>query len=376
MDYFRTRSKNSQYDLKTLYSSFPQAQFETYKKEILEAFERVCTQGPYILGPEVEAFEKEFAEYHKSAYCIGVGSGTDALALALKSYGIGKDDEVITVSHTALATAVAIIIAGATPVLVDIEPEYFTIDPYKIEEAITKKTKAIIPVHLYGQPCDMDPILKIAQHYNLKVIEDCAQAHGALYKGKKVGTFGDAGCFSFYPTKNLGAIGDAGGIITNDLLLKERLVRIRQYGWDKNRIGQEIGVVSRLDELQAALLRIKLPYLDRDNAQRKTIAQFYKEHFLSNTILHPLVRFESEHVFHLYVILAQDRVNLKKELADYGVEAGIHYQYPVHMHPGYISSIKIPKKGLPVTEAIVKKILTLPLYPELLKEYKKGELHV
>ena len=371
MDCFRSRSKNSEHSLKPLYSSFPQAQFESYKVEILEAIERVCVNGPYILGPEVEAFEKEFADYHASNYCIGVGSGTDALALTLKAYDISQEDEVITVSHTALATAAAIIIAGATPVLVDIEPDYFTIDPQKIEEAITSKTKAIIPVHLYGQPCDMDPILEIAKKYQLKVIEDCAQAHGALYKEKKVGTLGDAGCFSFYPTKNLGAIGDAGGIITNDLELKDRLFRIRQYGWDSHRVGQELGIVSRLDELQAAILRIKLRHLDEDNARRKAVAAHYRKHFLLDDVFHPLIRPQSEHVFHLYVVLAKNRVALQKELSQYGVVAGIHYQYPVHMHPGYALKIKVSRDGLPITENIVNRILTLPLYPELLKELEK-----
>jgi dTDP-4-amino-4,6-dideoxygalactose transaminase len=315
------------------------------------------------LGPEVEAFEAEFASFNTTKFCVGVGSGTDALALTLKAFGVEPGDEVITVSHTALATAAAIIMTGATPVLVDIEENYFTMDPLKIEGAITPKTKAIIPVHLYGQPCDMDAIMAIAKNHNLIVIEDCAQAHGATYKGKRVGSMGDAGCFSFYPTKNLGAIGDGGGVVTNNKEIADRLKRVRQYGWDQNRVGQEIGVVSRLNELQAAILRVKLRHLDEDNARRQKVAKEYASHFDKGD--HPAVRPECTHVYHLYVIQSNVRDSLKEELAEQGIEAGIHYTHPVHYHPGYQDKIRIPKKELPVTEKVIKKILSLPIYPEL-----------
>jgi dTDP-4-amino-4,6-dideoxygalactose transaminase len=347
-----------------IYCGFPPAQFARYEKEILNAIERVCKKGPYILGPEVSAFEEEFASYHGIKHCVGVGSGTDALALTLKGFNIGKGDEVITVSHTALATAAAIVMAGATPVLIDIEEDYYTIDPAQIEAAITPNTKAIMPVHLYGQPCAMDPIMQIAQKYNLKVIEDCAQAHGATYKGKKVGTIGHAGCFSFYPTKNLGAIGDGGGIITNDAILADSIKRMRQYGWDCNRVSQEPGVVSRLDELQAAILRIKLRHLDEDNHKRQEIARKYSD-LINCSLKLPVVRSECGHVFHLFVVRSLERDTLKTKLAEFNIEAGIHYSHPVHYHPGYTDKIRISDKGLPVTDKIVKEILSLPIYAEL-----------
>lgn len=351
--------------LPKVFCSNPQAQFQSYQQEILDAVTRVCEKGPYVLGPEVEAFESEFAAYHNVKYCIGVGSGTDALALTMRAFAIGPGDEVITVSHTALATAAAIVMAGATPVLVDIEEDYYTIDPAKIAAAITPKTKAIIPVHLYGQSCDMDAIMAIAKKHKLRVIEDCAQAHGAIYQGSKVGTIGDAGCFSFYPTKNLGAIGDGGGVITNNTQISDRLRRLRQYGWDHSRVSQEPGVVSRLDELQAAILRIKLRHLDSDNLKRQELARQYKVLLGESELLLPLERSDCQHVYHLYVVRSDDRDALKSRLAQNGVEAGIHYTHPVHMHPGYTDKIRISVGGLGVTEKIVKEILTLPIYPEL-----------
>ncbi len=347
-----------------IYCSNPVAQFYSYKDEIAAAIQRVCDQGPYILGSEVEAFESEFATYHDIKYCVGVGSGTDALALTLKAFDIGSGDEVITVSHTALATTAAIVIAGATSVLVDIEEDFYTLDPSKIEAAITPKTKAIIPVHIYGQPCDMDAIMAIAQKHNLIVIEDCAQAHGAEYKGRKVGTIGDAGCFSFYPTKNLGAIGDGGGVITNISDVNSRLRRLRQYGWDEHRISQEPGIVSRLDELQAAILRVKLKHLDQDNNRRRLISEAYSKLLAGSDLVIPAERPECKHVYHLYVARSKNREQLKDKLSENNVEAGIHYTHPVHMHPGYQDKIRISADGLCVTEQIIQDILTLPVYPE------------
>ncbi|KAB8028012.1 DegT/DnrJ/EryC1/StrS family aminotransferase [Fluviispira multicolorata] len=347
-----------------IFCSNPQAQFSSYREEILEAILKVCEKGTYILGEEVEGFESEFATYHNTKFCIGVGSGTDALTLTLKAFDIGAGDEVITVSHTALATSAAVLLAGATPVLIDIEENYYTLDPYKIEAAITSRTKAIIPVHLYGQPCDMDPILEIAKKNNLLVIEDCSQAHGATFKGRKVGTLGDAGCFSFYPTKNLGALGDAGGIITDNEHLQMRIKQIRQYGWNSKRISQEPGCVSRLDELQAAVLRVKLKHLDSNNAKRNSIAQEYEMKLNKSHLILPKIRLECEHAFHLYVVRSQKRELLKYDLAEIGIETGIHYAYPVHRHPGYCDKIRISQEGLERTEKIVQEILTLPIYPE------------
>ncbi|MGD0466159.1 MAG: DegT/DnrJ/EryC1/StrS family aminotransferase [Gammaproteobacteria bacterium] len=350
--------------LSKIYFSNPIAQFQNYKQEIIEAITRVCGKGPYILGTEVEAFESEFAGYHNVNYCVGVGSGTDALALTIKAFDIGPGDEIITVSHTALATVAAIVIAGAVPVLVDIEEDYYTIDPAKITAEITSKTKAIIPVHLYGQSCDMDAIMIIAKKHNLKVIEDCAQAHGAMYKGNKVGTIGDAGCFSFYPTKNLGAIGDGGGVITNNKDLYERLRRIRQYGWDQNRVSQEPGVISRLDELQAAVLKVKLRYLDSDNQKRRDIVEQYNFFLNQSSLVLPKERDNSKHVYHLYVVRSHERNLLKNQLSELGIEVGIHYMYPAHMHPGYSDKIRISIDGLYTTDQIIKEILTFPIYPE------------
>ncbi len=351
--------------LPKIYCSYPKAQFQSYRDEIMQAMERVCENGFYVLGNEVEAFESEFADYHGVSHCVGVGSGTDALALTLKAFDIGPGDEVITVSHTALATVAAIVMTGATPVLIDIEPAFYTLNPNKIAAAITPATKAILPVHLYGQPCDMDPIVSIAKQHRLWIIEDCAQAHGATYKGKKVGTMGDAGCFSFYPTKNLGAIGDGGGIITDNDNVFERLKRIRQYGWDGQRVSQETGTVSRLDELQAAILRIKLRHLDQDNEKRRRLAHQYQDILGNFEVQFPKEREKSRHVYHLFVIETDRRDILKSQLSVCGVEAGIHYTHPVHLHPGYLSKIRICSNGLKVTESVVAKILSLPIYPEL-----------
>jgi dTDP-4-amino-4,6-dideoxygalactose transaminase len=320
--------------------------------------------GPYVLGPEVGGFEQEFADYHHSRYCVGVGSGTDALILAMRAIDIGAGDEVITVSHTAVATVSAVVATGATPVLIDIESAYYTIDPNLIEATITKKTKAIIPVHLYGQPCDMDAIMWIASKHGLRVIEDCAQAHGAVYKGRKVGSTGDIGCFSFYPTKNLGAIGDGGAVITNNKEIYERITRLRQYGWDDNRVNQEPSAVSRLDEVQAAILRVKLHYLDVDNNKRIEAAALYNKALVSKEWELPVVRSDCNHVYHLYVVKLDDRDKIMYKLSMANIDAGIHYQYPAHLHSGIMRKALVPKK-LEATEKVVRQILSLPIYPEV-----------
>src|SRR5882724_3049327 len=279
--------------------SNPRAQYLAHRAEIDAAVARVLDEGWYILGGEVKAFESEFASYIGAAYAVGVGSGTEALHLALKACGIGKGDEVITVSHTAVATVSAIESADATPVLVDIEPHSYTLDPTKLEAALTSRTKAIIPVHIYGQPADLEPILEIAGRHEIRIIEDCAQAHGAKYKGRCVGSFGDIGCFSFYPTKNLGAIGDGGMLVTDDKALAERAFLLRQYGWVERYVSSIQGGNSRLDEIQAAVLRIKLPYLDSDNARRASLAAEYDEHLAGLDLKLPRRRSDAQHVYHL-----------------------------------------------------------------------------
>eukprot|EP00210_Caulerpa_lentillifera_P009586 g9143.t1 len=319
-------------------------------------------QGKLTPGSEVQGFEQEFAEYHGVPYCIGVGSGTDALVLALKVLDIGPGDEVITVSHTALATISAILMSGATPVCVDVDPLFYTLNPDHLEGALSSRTKAILPVHLYGQPCDMDPLLNFAQKNGLFVIEDCAQAHGALYQGNKVGTLGDVGCFSFYPTKNLGALGDAGGIITKDKELAAKIKRLRQYGWNDQRIGQEPSGVSRLDEIQAAILRVKLKHLDTETNRRREIASSYNSTLPQEKMTLPSTRNHVHHVYHLYVIQVDDRDRLRKKWRSQGVETGIHYALPAHLHPGYKDKIRLVGEGLPVTECLAKRIRALQIF--------------
>ncbi len=348
-----------------IYCANPLAQYQSHKEEIIEAIKGVLEGGNYILGPEVEKFEKSFAAYCGADYAVGVNSGTDALILALRALGIGPGDEVITVSHTALATVAAIIASGATPVLVDIEPAYYTIHPQCFQRAITSKTKAVIPVHLYGQPADMEAIMEIAREHGLFVIEDCAQATGATYKGRRVGSIGNVGCFSFYPTKNLGAIGDGGMVVTKNANLAERIRRLRQYGWDENRITEEPGLNSRLGEIQAAILNVKLKSLDEDNARRRGIAQLYNESLAGLPIVLPKERSDTTHVYHLYVIASEERDRLKGRLAESGVFAGVHYPTPGHLHGGYDRRCQLPGAGLPVTERALGNILSFPMYPEL-----------
>ena len=348
-----------------IHCSFPLAQYQSHKDEILESIRRVLDKGYYILGPEVEEFETNFASYCNVDYAIGVNSGTDALTLALRALAIGPGDEVITASHTALATISAVISTGAKPVLVDIDPILFTIAPECIQNAITVKTKAVIPVHLYGQPADMDEVMKIAEEGGLYVVEDCAQAIGATYKGKRTGSIGHIGCFSFYPTKNLGAIGDGGMLITHDAKLALRIQRSRQYGWDKNRVTEEVGMNSRLDELQAAILNIKLKHLDADNLSRREIANEYNTQLEGLDLVLPAKYSETQHVYHQYVVSCKNRDKIKNQLAEREIFTGIHYAVPGHLYGGYAQKCVLPNDGLPVTERIVQKILSLPIYPEM-----------
>lgn len=341
----------------------PKAQYLSYRDDINSAIQRVLDSGWYVLGEEVIRFEKEFAQFNAVSHAVGVGSGTDALHIALRALDIGQGDEVITTAHTAVATASAIDLAGAKPIFVDIEPDFFTIDPDLIEDAITPKTKAIIPVHIYGQPCDMDAIMRIAQKHDLKVIEDCAQAHGAKYNHKRVGSIGDVGCFSFYPTKNLGAIGDGGALVTNDDQLGKKIKLIREYGWEERYISSKEGWNSRLDELQAAILRVKLKNLDKDNNFRQQHAKKYNELLKDLPIELPKKRETCTHVYHLFVIKVDKRDRLKEYLGKNGVNTTIQYPVPVHQQK-YFQNL-CDEQSLPVTEKAAKNILSLPMYPEL-----------
>ena len=344
----------------------PLEQYNSYKEEIDTAISSVLTKGNYILGDEVKSFEQEFSDFIGVDYGIGVGNGTDALLVALKACGVGPEDEVITVSHTAVATATSIVMSGAKPVLVDIEPNFYSIDLSKLESAITEKTKAIILVHLYGCPAEIENIKKITKKHNIFLIEDCAQAHGAVYKDSKVGSFGDLSCFSFYPTKNLGAIGDGGMVLTKDDSLAERCFELREYGWKERYSSSTFGWNTRLDEIQAAILRVKLKYLDIDNKKRKRIAQMYKELLDDSIIELPKERKESSHVYHLFVIQSDNRDSLMEYLHQKDIFVNIHYPLPIHLQPFYKSILQT--KELKITESIAKKILSLPMYPELLDE--------
>lgn len=344
----------------------PKAQYLSRRDAINAAIRQVLDSGQYILGRQVEDFETAFAAYTQVEQGVGVGNGTDALYLALRSFDVGPGHEVITVSHTAVATVSAIGQTGATPVLVDIDPETYTMDPTSIASAITQCSKAIIPVHLYGQPANMDDIMSVARDHDLIVIEDCAQAAGAMYKGRRVGSIGDAGCFSFFPTKNLGALGDGGLVTTSDGGIAERIRGLRQYGWQDGRMSKEQGFNSRLDELQAAVLNVKLAFLDEDNAQRRMIAERYDEAFADLDILTPERTKDTEHAFHLYVIRTSKRDALKEWLRNNGVLASIHYDPPVHAQPAYNNCPGA--NSLAVTETVAGEILSLPIYPELAQE--------
>lgn len=329
--------------------------------EIRSAFDRVFTRSWYIEGVEDEAFEKAFAEYCGTEYCVGVGSGLDALMLALKALGVGEGDEVIVPSNTYIATALAVTYVGATPVFVEPDIRTFNINLDLIEAAITDRTKAIMPVHLYGQACDMDPIMEIAHKHHLFVVEDCAQAHGATYKGKKVGTFGDAAGFSFYPGKNLGALGDAGATVTNNKEIGDKIRALSNYGSDYKYHHIYKGNNSRLDEMQAAFLSAKLPYLDRMNEERRRIAQMYTDGMKNDRVILPSVCSSCSPVWHIYGIRCKERDALEKHLNDRGIGTNKHYPIPMHLQECY-RDLKISKGTLPVAEEISATELSLPMY--------------
>ena len=332
-------------------------------KQTLIAVKRVLKSGRFVLGDENKKFEEDFSRYIGSRYGIGVNSGSDALYLAIKALGISKGDEVITVSHTMISTVDAIARNGAKPVFVDIDPETYVMDPEKVEAKLSRKTRAIIPVHIYGQTVDMAPILEIAKKYDLRVIEDACQAHGAEYRKAKVGGLGDIGCFSFYPTKNLGAYGDGGMLVTNNEAIAKDLVKLRNYGQSVKYYHDFVGVNSRLDEIQAAILRTKLPRLDDWNKRRRRNAELYTKLLRNSSVKTPIERDYSKHVYHLYVIRNKHRDMLQKFLTQQGIQTLIHYPVPVHKQRAY----KIHCK-LPVTETICNEILSLPMSPWLKEE--------
>ena len=339
-------------------------QYFSIKEEIDSAIQQVLNSGWFILGKNVEAFEREFASYCGAKYGVGVGSGTEALHLALLACGIGKDDEVITVANTSIATVSAIRSANATPLFVDIDEQTCLMDISKIEKAITPKTKAIIPVHLYGQPVCLEPILGIAKKHNLQIIEDCAQAHSAEYLNKKVGSIGTIGCFSFYPSKNLGAYGDGGLVITDNKRIAKRVKMLRFYGFSTRDYSEFEGINSRLDEIQAAILRIKLSHLDKWNNRRREIARLYCNLLKRSNVILPLENAASKHVYHLFVIRVKDRDALKNYLKEREISTGIHYPIPIHLQSAY-KFLGYRRGDLPITERIANEILSLPIFPEL-----------
>lgn len=336
-------------------------QYQQYQVEYENAALRVLCSGWYVLGPEVEAFENEFAAYVGRKYCVGVNSGLDALTLSIHALRIGAGDEVLVPANTYIATVLAITKNGAIPVFIEPD-EYYGIAADKLENAITKHTKAVMPVHLYGQACDMDKIMDVADRYNLKVIEDCAQSHGAKYKGTMTGAFGNVGCFSFYPTKNLGAFGDAGAIVTDDEELYKKLKMLRNYGSEKKYHNQIEGVNSRLDEMQAALLRVKLSHIEDLNAERVAIARRYNTEIKNPAIQLLSVRaIENNHVYHQYVIRTKERDEFQKYLADNGIKTVIHYPIPPHLAECY-GYLGYKKGDFPIAEEYAEEVLSLPMF--------------
>ena len=339
-------------------------QYKTIKSEIDSAIAKVITNSAFVGGQEVRLFEQEFAEFCEASSCVGVGNGTDALYLTLRALGIGRGDEVITVAHTFIATAEAVSMTGALPVFVEINCDTLLMDPAAIEPAITERTRAIVPVHLYGQSCDMDAILDTARRYDLKVVEDAAQAHGARWRDQRVGSMADAATFSFYPGKNLGAFGDAGAVVSQDDDLIERVRMLANHGRFEKYTHKIEGVNSRLDGLQAAVLRVKLRHLEDWNQRRREHADFYIE-YLTNSDLRPqIVHQNATPVWHLFVVRTTDRESLQDKLEEAGIATGIHYPVPLHLQPAY-EHRAMAVGTLPTTEKISAEVLSLPMYPEL-----------
>ncbi len=349
----------------------PGAAYRAHQPAIDAALQRALSSGWYILGAEGAAFEREFAEWLGLPRAVGCANGTDALMLILRALGIGPGMTVATVSHTAVATVAAIEMVGATPLLLDIDPDTYTMDADELAAVLEDPPpglppiRAVIPVHLYGQGCDMDRILPACRAAGVYVIEDCAQAHGAMLDGRMLGTLGDAAAFSLYPTKNLGALGDAGIVATSDTDLADRMAALRQYGWKHRYLSDSIGVNSRLDEIQAAVLRVRLPLLDAGNARRRAIAGAYDSALAGSAIAPPLRRAGAEHVFHQYVIRSQDRDELAQRLRSLGIGSGVHYPVPVHLQSAYVGRVPVGPAGCAETELASREVLSLPIFPEL-----------
>lgn len=345
----------------------PRANFNSHREEIEKAIRSVLESGYYILGREVEQFETEFGAYLGGSSVIGVASGTDALHICLRACQLKPGDGVITVSHTAVATVAAIELAGAVPIFADIHPETLNLDPESLRIVIERSplpVKALLVVHLYGRPADMQTVLEIARENRIPVVEDCAQSHGASIQGKKVGTWGDIAAFSFYPTKNLGALGDGGAVATNDPALAEKAREMRQYGWKERYISETAGMNSRLDELQAAILRVKLRHLDDDNQKRRDLARFYDEKLSRSSLTLPAGETGCESVFHQYAVRSRERDRLREFLHSREVGTAIHYPVPVHLQPAYLD--RLPQVvSLQRCEEAARTVLSLPMYPEL-----------
>lgn len=340
------------------------AQYAAIGAEIDAAIARVVASTEFIMGPDVAAFEAEFAEFCGAQACVGVGSGTAALELTLRALEIGPGDEVITSSHTFIATAEAISAVGARPVFADIDPVTYTLDPAAVAAAVTPRTRAVIPVHLYGQPADMDGIGAVARRYGLAVVEDAAQAHGATWHGRPVGTLGDAACFSFYPGKNLGAYGDAGAVTTNSAPVAERVRLLRNHGRRDKYVHDVVGYGHRLDTLQAAILRAKLPHLPAWTAARRRLAATYTELLADIDVVLPQVAAPAASAWHLYVVTTPARDAVLARLKQHGIGAGVHYPVPLHLQPAY-AHLGYGKGDLPITERVADSCLSLPLYPEM-----------
>ncbi len=368
----KTETKNTNRDKSPIPAFDLKRQYKEIKEEIDGAIARVLEKGNFILGEEVERFEEEFARYIGAKYGVGVGSGTEALHLSMLALGIGQGDEVITVPNTAVPTAAAISLTGAKPTFVDINTETYTLDTAQLKAAITPRTRAIIPVHLYGNVTDMDPLMDIARKNNLAVLEDACQAHGGEYKGKKVGAIGNLGAFSFYPTKNLGGYGDGGMIITNDEALARKARLLRFYGMeDKDKYIHVIkGINSRLDEIQAAILRVRLKHLNRWNDLRRAKAALYNQ-LLPKNISLPYEPPYAKHVYHLYVIRSGRRDELRNYLSHNNIGTAIHYPVPIHRQPSY-SELDLAEGSFPVSERSAREILSLPMFPELQPEEIKS----
>ncbi len=342
-------------------------QYRTLKPRIDEAVQAVFADAAFILGPQVEEFEKAFAAFIEINYSVGLASGTDALRLAFEALKIGPGDEVILPANTFVATAIGVMEAGATPVLVDIDPKTYLMDYEQLESAHSSRTKAVCPVHLYGRVCDMDQVMAFAERHALAVVEDAAQAHGARWKGKPAGSFGEFGCFSFYPGKNLGAYGDGGGVVTNEESLYRQVRKLRNYGSEIKYQHPEKGMNSRLDSVQAAILSIKLEHLTEWNKQRWEAAKRYTERLAthqSERFTLPDICTADEHVFHLYVIQVDNRDQVAKALADKGIGTVVHYPVPFHLQGGY-AKLGHAKGAFPVTESMSNRILSLPMFPEI-----------